>query len=131
MTSARPSAGFFRKWIKVLFMNQKNMNQEKNEWVDAGPAADVPEEDILERVLEDRIVALYKLNGQIHATDGLCSHEAVRLCMGLVDGDTIECPKHNARFHIPTGKALRRPAKTDIRVYPVRIDSGRVYLRFR
>ena len=105
------------------------MNQENTEWLDAGLESDIPEEDILERVLGCQIIALYKLGGEIYATDGLCSHEKVRLCQGLVDGDTIECPKHNARFHIPTGKALRRPAKTDIQVYQVRVESGRVYLR--
>ena len=105
------------------------MNQEKVEWTDAGPEDEVPEGDVLERVVGGQTVALYKVNGKLYATGGLCSHEKVRLCLGLVDGDVIECPKHNARFHIPTGKALRRPARTDLPVYAVRTESGRVLLK--
>jgi len=58
----------------------------------------------------------------------LCTHEKARLSQGLVDGDVIECPRHNARFHIPSGKALRRPALIDIQVFPLRVEAGRVLI---
>ena len=32
-----------------------------------------------------------------HAMDGICSHEKVHLCDGLVMEGTVECPKHSAR----------------------------------
>jgi nitrite reductase/ring-hydroxylating ferredoxin subunit len=105
------------------------VSQELDGWTDAGPEDEVPEGDVLERVVGGQTVALYKLNGKLYATSGLCTHERVRLCLGLVDGDAIECPKHNARFHIPTGKALRRPATTDLPVYAVRTEAGRVLLK--
>jgi 3-phenylpropionate/trans-cinnamate dioxygenase ferredoxin subunit len=38
--------------------------------------------------------------------------------------DIIECPLHNGRFHIPTGKALSPPVCINLKTYPVRIERG-------
>ncbi|HLB79458.1 MAG TPA: Rieske 2Fe-2S domain-containing protein, partial [Dongiaceae bacterium] len=60
------------------------------------------------------------------ATDGLCTHEAADLTEGFVFGDVIECPRHNGRFSVKTGKALGAPACVDLRTYPVKVEGGRV-----
>ena len=44
-------------------------------------------------------------NDTFHAMDGICSHEKVHLCDGLVMDGTVECPKHNGRFDIRDGRA--------------------------
>ena len=67
-------------------------------------------------------------DGQYHAIDGLCSHEKVPLGDGFVFGHALECPRHQGRFDIRTGKALRAPACVDLRTYPVRIEDGAVFL---
>jgi nitrite reductase/ring-hydroxylating ferredoxin subunit len=36
----------------------------------------------------------------------------------VIDG-CIECPMHNGRFDVATGDAVRRPARKNIRTYPV------------
>ncbi|MFZ4615507.1 MAG: Rieske 2Fe-2S domain-containing protein [Rectinemataceae bacterium] len=64
----------------------------------------------------------------MYATDGLCSHEGAHLCQGLVEVEAIECPKHNARFHIPSGKAIRRPAIRSLAVHAVKIEAKRAFL---
>ena len=48
--------------------------------------------------------------------------------MGRVDGDCIDCPRHQGRFHIVTGRQLRGPASPPLGVYPVRIAGGRVHV---
>jgi len=40
----------------------------------------------------------------------------------------IECPKHNGRFDLRTGRVLRAPAMVDLVVYPTRVEDGRVYV---
>ena len=45
-----------------------------------------------------------------------------------IEGDTIECPLHQARFHIPTGKALCEPAFGDLKTYPVQQKDGSIYI---
>jgi len=74
-----------------------------------------------------RTFAVYRDPSGAHfATDGLCSHERVHLCDGLVMGDQIECPKHNGRFNYKTGAALRAPVCVNLATYPARVSGGRI-----
>jgi nitrite reductase/ring-hydroxylating ferredoxin subunit len=107
------------------------MSGSNQEWLDLAAETEVPEGDLIEARAGDRVLALYKINGQLHATDGLCTHEQARLCDGLVSGEVVECPRHNARFHIPSGKVLRRPAKIDLLVHEVRVENGRVLVKIK
>lgn len=69
-----------------------------------------------------RQYAIYRdPEGAVFATDGLCTHEQVHLCDGLVIGTEIECPKHNGRFNYKTGEARRAPCVTALRTYPTRV----------
>ena len=71
-------------------------------------------------------IAIFRIDGRFYATSDSCTHEEASLCDGFVEGDTIECPMHQATFHIPTGRALREPAKTDLRTFPVRVVDAAV-----
>ena len=89
---------------------------------------DIEEEDVLRCDLDGKVYAVYNTPSGYHATDGLCTHEQADLADGLVMGEHIECPKHNARFHIPSGKVMRMPAKIDLHTYPVKSEDGKVYI---
>ena len=56
------------------------------------------------------------------------THERQLLCEGLVLDGVIECPKHIGRFDYRTGAARGIPAITPLRVYPVKVENGTVYL---
>ena len=45
-------------------------------------------------------------------------------------GTIIECPKHNGRFDIRTGEAKGAPVCVDLQTYPVKVEGGRVFVRF-
>jgi nitrite reductase/ring-hydroxylating ferredoxin subunit len=45
---------------------------------------------------------------------------------GYVDGDCIECPIHQALFHIPTGDVRSGPATEPLKTYPVKIEHDQV-----
>jgi nitrite reductase/ring-hydroxylating ferredoxin subunit len=79
-------------------------------------------------VVGEQAIALYNLDGQIHATDDVCSHGLASLSMGLIDGELIECPLHGGAFEIATGKAARAPCMEDIRSFPVRVTDGTVFV---
>ena len=69
----------------------------------------------------------------IFATSGWCTHEGAPLSDGYFDAmsATIECPLHQARFHVPTGIVLSAPASEPLRIYPVRVRAGEVYVELR
>ncbi len=58
--------------------------------------------------------------------DGLCTHAQTHLGDGLLIDGCIECPKHNGRFDVLTGEAVRKPAKIPLGTYPVDIVDGQL-----
>jgi naphthalene 1,2-dioxygenase system ferredoxin subunit len=97
-------------------------------WVEAAAVDDVPEGDVIGVAPDGRDIALYSVDGSIYATDNVCTHAQANLCEGFLEGHEIECPLHQGKFDIRTGKALCPPLTDDIRTYPVRIDGGKVYI---
>jgi 3-phenylpropionate/trans-cinnamate dioxygenase ferredoxin component len=99
-------------------------------WVAACTADAIEREDVMRFDYGGRTFAIYRTaDDRYFATDGLCTHEQAHLAEGLVMGSIIECPKHNARFDFTTGKALRRPARIDLKTYAVRVEGGMVLVQ--
>jgi len=42
--------------------------------------------------------------------------------------DIIECPKHNGRFNYKTGAARGAPVCINLKIYPVKIEAGKVMI---
>lgn len=78
--------------------------------------------------LEGRPIAVYNLRGRFYATDNICTHEHACLSEGFVIDDIIECPRHQGRFHIPTGAAKGAPVHRALKTYPVKIEGDFVYV---
>jgi naphthalene 1,2-dioxygenase system ferredoxin subunit len=100
-------------------------------WLDAAEEADVPDDDVIGVDVAGRDVALYRVDGNIFATDNICTHGHARLCDGFLDGHEIECPLHQGKFDIRDGRATCAPATDALRCYPVRIEGGRVLLQLK
>lgn len=98
-------------------------------WVDVAGVGDVEAGDLIRVDVGAATFVLYRTrDDQWFATDGLCTHAAVHLCDGYLDGSVIECPKHNGRFDIRTGAPKGRPATDDLRCHQVRVVGDRVEL---
>jgi len=70
-------------------------------------------------------VAVYNVNGVFYATDDACSHGNASLAdEGTLVGDVVECGWHHGCFSVITGEALRFPALTPLRTYPVLVEEG-------
>ncbi len=73
-------------------------------------------------------ILLVNLDGTLHATQGVCSHEYFELDKGFLTGDTLTCALHLSRFDLGTGEALDPPAELPLAVYPVTVEDGNVVL---
>ncbi len=98
-------------------------------WIDAAALDAVPEGDVIGIRIAGKEIALYEVEGEIYATDNLCTHGAARMSDGFLEGREIECPLHQGRFDVCSGKALCAPLTENIRTYPVRIENLRVMLK--
>ncbi|MET8217339.1 non-heme iron oxygenase ferredoxin subunit [Streptomyces hirsutus] len=91
---------------------------------------DVLEEGLPRRFEADGVpVSLVRTEQQVFAIHDVCSHSAVSLSEGEVDGHTVECWLHASRFDLRTGDPLDPPATRPVPVYPVQIEDGCVYAR--
>jgi nitrite reductase/ring-hydroxylating ferredoxin subunit len=97
-------------------------------WHKVANAADVPAGGALQVRVGSELIAVYNLDGRLYATSDICTHRDAFLSEGCVEGETVECPLHQALFHIPTGKVLREPADVDLKTYPVHQKDGFVYI---
>ncbi|WP_137174153.1 non-heme iron oxygenase ferredoxin subunit [Massilia sp. HP4] len=100
----------------------------ENNWLDVGALEDVPEEDVIGVAAAGKDLALYSVEGQVYATDNICTHGHARLCDGFLEGFEIECPLHQGKFDIRDGRPMCEPVTDAVRTYPVKIDSGRVFV---
>ena len=97
-------------------------------WVEACDADEIEEEDVMRFDHGSQTYAIYWIDDEYYATDGLCTHEQVHLADGLVMDNIIECPKHNGRFDIRTGAAKGAPVCVNLKTYPVRVEDGKVLI---
>jgi nitrite reductase/ring-hydroxylating ferredoxin subunit len=91
-------------------------------WIRVASRGDVPKGATLAVEADGESIFLYNRGGHLHARHALCTHDEASLADGYIEGDCIECPLHQARFHIPTGQVRAPPAVVDLRVFPVRLD---------
>jgi nitrite reductase/ring-hydroxylating ferredoxin subunit len=98
-------------------------------WRRVAALADLVEGVPLAVMVDDVAIALYRVDGAVHAVSDVCTHEYVRLSGGALAGRVIECPLHRARFDVVTGRCLARPAAADLATYAVRVDADAVWLR--
>jgi 3-phenylpropionate/trans-cinnamate dioxygenase ferredoxin subunit len=82
------------------------------------------------RVLVDdcAVLVVRDDDGVIRAVDDTCTHADVSLADGLVEGRTVECWAHGARFDLATGTALTLPAREPLHVRTIEVRDGLVYI---
>jgi 3-phenylpropionate/trans-cinnamate dioxygenase ferredoxin component len=81
--------------------------------------------------VEERLVALFHVSGRFYAIDDQCTHDDGPLAEGQLDGWTIVCPRHGARFDIRAGQALTMPATRATAVHEVKVEDGQVWIRLK
>jgi len=71
-------------------------------------------------------VAVVRDGDDWYAIDDECSHAAIPLSEGEVEGCEIECWLHGSRFDLRTGKPTGLPATEPVAIYPVKVDGDDV-----
>ena len=100
--------------------------RESAAFVRACAVSDLKDDGAISVVLAGDEVAIVKTNGEVFAIKDWCSHAAVPLSEGDVDGYTIECWLLGSCFDLRTGKPTSMPATVPVPVYPVKIEGDDV-----
>lgn len=96
------------------------------EWQRVAAIGDIREGEAFAAKLGAEAVALYRIGGEIFAIGDVCTHEFALLSQGFIEDGAIECPLHQAKFDIRTGRCLAPPATRDVAAYRVRIEGDDV-----
>ena len=101
-----------------------------SDWVTIGSAGDIPPGHAARVVVDGVAVAIFNVDGELHAVDDTCTHAEASLSEGELDpeGCTIECPLHGSSFDLRTGEPLSLPAVEPVRVHRVEIVDGHIRL---
>ena len=96
--------------------------------VTVGRVADLAPGSLAMVQVDTTDILLANVDGTIHATQGICSHEYFELDKGFLTGDSITCALHLSRFDLETGEALDPPAELPLAVYGVAIEGDQIVL---
>jgi 3-phenylpropionate/trans-cinnamate dioxygenase ferredoxin subunit len=100
-------------------------------FVKVANAADVPDPGQRYCEVDERLVVLFHVGGQFYCLDDVCTHDGGPLGEGRLEGTTIACPRHGAKFDIRTGQVLSMPATEDTVAHEVKVERGDVFVRLR
>ena|ERR1041385_954794 len=78
--------------------------------------------------IEDKVIALFNLDGTFYAIDDTCTHAGGSLAEGPVAGTVVTCPWHGATFDIKTGAVLSDPAYEGVASYNVKVSGKDVLI---
>jgi len=91
--------------------------------------SDVLEGEFATRVVVDDVAyAVYHLGDRYYVSEDACSHGPGSLGEGTIIGEEIECPFHQGRFHIPTGKPSYPPCTEPVRVWTGHVEDGTIWI---
>ncbi len=92
---------------------------------------EVPESGLLAVEVDGRQVVLARVDGEIHALDGVCTHAEALLAEGSLYEECLMCPVHGGEFDARTGEAMTLPVTEPLAIHDVRIDGDEIHVRLR
>ena len=75
-------------------------------------------------------VGVFNCDGKLYAIEDRCSHDDGPLAEGDWDPEecVVTCPRHGSRFDLQTGIPMSLPAFEAVRIFPVSVRDGTVYV---
>ena len=81
-------------------------------------------------IIDDVEIALFKVDGKIHALNNICPHQHTALIYdGFIEDGCVVCPVHGWKFNLDTGMMPSKASGID--AYPVEIWDGQIYVKVK
>jgi len=97
-------------------------------YVPVAQLAELPDGEMLRVEVGDEEIVLFHTADGVFATDDCCSHRRIRLSIGYLEGNVIECPLDGGTFDVRTGKPIHAPCRRAVRTHPVQVDGETILL---
>ena len=70
-------------------------------------------------------VAVFNVDGAVHAIDNVCLHRQGPLGEGALEGKQVTCPWHGWQYDVTSGACLTRPG-TGVKRYESKVEEGNI-----
>lgn len=94
-------------------------------WITLVDEDDCPPGAAREFVAEGRVVAIFNVQGDIYALDGICPHQGGPLGQGTLEGCIVTCPWHGWQFDVRDGQNQLSPRVCHT-VLPTKREQGKI-----
>jgi nitrite reductase (NADH) small subunit len=99
-------------------------------WQRIASLEDCPPGRCLEALVGERIIALFNVDGELHALDGVCPHQGGPLGRGELNGCVVTCPWHGWQFDVKTGRHQLSASIVQPH-FPVKTESGGIWVEIK
>jgi nitrite reductase (NADH) small subunit len=96
-------------------------------WIRVASLDECPAGSAREVIAEDRVIAVYHVDDQVYALDGICAHQGGPLGEGKLEGCVVTCPWHGWQYDVRTGQH-QSIASLVHRTYPVKVEGSDIYV---
>ncbi len=91
--------------------------------------SELNEDEVVGVRIGSREIALYLVDGQVFATDDLCTHEFCVISENFsLHGQEVECTCHGSHFNIKTGENTVPPAAEKLPTFRTKVENGEVFV---
>ncbi|WP_188769513.1 Rieske (2Fe-2S) protein [Novosphingobium endophyticum] len=106
------------------------------EFVKVASASDIADGALVPVEAKGVKLLVTKVGGTFYAAQRKCPHLGFNLCRGKLEGRSVVCALHKAKFDLTTGKIERDPkflfidmkARNELAVYPAKEEDGAVWV---
>ena len=95
------------------------------EFTDVLPVDSVPPGTSTTVEVDGKTVALFNVDGTIHAIADSCLHAGQSLGYGILQGKVVRCRGHGWRFDVTTGEVVGVPG-IGVACHRARVENGRI-----
>jgi nitrite reductase/ring-hydroxylating ferredoxin subunit len=104
-------------------------------FVKVAETSEIPLGQMKSANLTEKEILIVNVNGGYFAIENSCTHMKGNLSKDTLDGNTVTCPKHKAKFEVTTGKVISgpeiplfHPKIKDEPVYTVKVEGKDILL---
>jgi nitrite reductase (NADH) small subunit len=103
------------------------MPDESTRWTRVGSFSECPTDSPVEFVVEGRIIAIFRVDDQVYALDGICPHQGGPLGQGKLEGCIVTCPWHGWQYDVHDGQHTSI-ATLKHTSFPTKVENGDVLI---
>ena len=94
-----------------------------------GNIKEIPSGHTYKTKIDGKEILIINECGNFYAIDDTCTHAGASLAEGKLEGDSIICDWHGAKFNYKNGKLNWFPSKIDnIRSYKISLESEDIFI---